>query len=120
MMRETKKSLKTYFILVGVFGILSGIVSIAISPDILIKVFGVVTLIFAVMFFYYGIKLYDYLQNSPKTLINFVIIALAINALLCLLSGQIIYVIVPGLVSWYLIHNIKKLSTQTTVIENKK
>lgn len=120
MMRETKKSLKIYFIVVGVLGILSGIGPIAINPDILIKVFGIITLVFAVMFFYYGIKLYDYLQNSPKTLINFVIIALAVQALLRLLSGQIIYVVGAILLGWYLIYNVKKLSTQTATIENKK
>ena len=120
MMKETKKSLKIYFIIIGVLGILSGIKSIAINSDILIKFFGIVTLVFAIIFFYYGIKLYDYLQNSPRTLINFVIVALTIPTLLRLINGQFVYVVGAILLGWYLIHNIKKLSIQTNTIENKK
>jgi len=120
MMKETKKSLKTYFLVVGVLGFLNGIMMILTNPDFLVKFFGIVTFIFAVMFFNYGIKMYSYIQNSPKTLTNFVIIAFVVQILLRLLSGQIIYIIISALLGWYLIHNIKKLSAHTIVPADKK
>lgn len=119
-MKESKKSLKIYFIIVGILGALSGINLLIIYPEFLIKVFGIVTIVLAIMFLYYGIKLYDYLQNSPKTLINFVVIALAIQAVLRLLGGEFFYVIGIVLLGWYLVQNIKRLSTQTDNIDIKK
>ena len=120
MMRETKKSLKAYFIVVGVLGVLFGVGPIIVVPDILFKIFSIITLVIAIMFFYYGIKLYDYLQRSPKTLVNFVIISLSVYAILRLIVGQWIYVIGSILLGWYLIHNIKKLSGQSDIVDNKK
>jgi membrane associated rhomboid family serine protease len=119
MMRETRKSLKIYFTVVGVLGVLSGVGPMISSPNIIIKVFGIINSVLAIMFIYYGIKLNDYLQNSPKTLINFVVIALVIQVFISLLGGEIIYVIGACLLGWYLVRNIKKLSAQTAVIENK-
>lgn len=119
-MKETKKSLKIYFLVVGVLGFFSDITMIVTNPDFLVKFFGIVTFVFAVMFFYYGIKMYSYIQNSPKTLINFVIIAFAVQILLRLLNGQIIYIIISALIGWYLIHSIKKLSAHTIVPVDKK
>ena len=120
MMKETKKSLKIYFMAVGIIAVLAGVGGIIGNPEIYFKAFGVMTLLFGVMFIYYGAKLYKYLQGSPKTLINFVIISLIPQVILRVLTEEIIYVIGYVLLGWYLVHNIKKLSTQINVIESKK
>lgn len=123
MIKETKKSLKIYFIIVGIFGIISGIFSIAISSEIFTIFLGVITLVVAVMFFYFGIKLHNYLQSSPKTLINFVVIALIIHVILRVLNdqdNQIVYLFMTILLGLYLIRSIKKLSTHNNVAKDKK
>ena len=119
-MKETRKSLKAYFIVVGILGILSIIDPIVMTADILTKAISItITLVISVMFIFYGVKLYDYLQTSPKTIVNFIVISLGIRVLLGLLAGQWI-IIVLILLGWYLIHNVKKLSTQPSVVDNRK
>lgn len=108
-MRETKKSLKVYFIIAGVLGILSSVGPLVTNVDIFIRGIDIVI---SAMFIFYGVKFYDYLQTSPKTLINFIIISLGIRTVLGLLLGQL-GVILLILLGWYLTHNIKKLSTQS-------
>ncbi|TFB08174.1 hypothetical protein E3V08_05145 [Candidatus Atribacteria bacterium MT.SAG.1] len=112
MMKETKKSLKAYFLLIGILGILVSIGEVFLYFHILTIIFGFVRITISGLFIYYGIKMYDYLQKSPKTLINFVIITISINAVLYLIGRQLIYVAVLALLGWYLVHNIKKLSIQ--------
>ena len=129
-MRETKKSLKAYFIIIGILGTLSGIYLLTVSSGclsiinpVIIRISGAITIILSAMFFYYGIRLYDYLQRSPKTLISFVVIAFIIEVILSFLDKQtnvVIYFAGGGLLSWYLIHSIKKLSTQTNSVGDKK
>ena len=117
-MKETKKSLKGYFIVVGILGILTSISPVITAADILTKVLSIVLVVLSGMFIFYGIKLYDYLQTSPKVIINFIIISLSAHALLGLLTRQSIMVSLILLplgyipLGWYLIHNVKKLSTQ--------
>lgn len=117
MMKETKKSLKVYFMVVGVLNVIFGITSVAMAQGMLNKILSALFLVLGIMFIYYGVKLYDYMQSSPKTLVNFVLISLAIQAIIKLLSGQLIYVVGIALVGWYLVHNIKKLSGQTSILK---
>ena len=118
-MKETKKSLKAYFIVVGILGILSSISPVVMTADILTKAINIISIVISAMFIFYGVKLYGYLQTSPKTIINFIVISLSIRVLLGLLVGQCI-IIVLILLGWYLIHNVKKLSTQPSVVDNRK
>ena len=117
-MRETTKSLKGYFIVVGILGVLTSISPVITATDILTKIFSIVLVVLSSMFIFYGVKLYEYLQTSPKVIINFIIISLSAHALLGLLTRQsmIVSLILLPLgyfpLGWYLIHNVKKLSTQ--------
>ena len=60
-MKETKKSLKGYFIVVGILGILTSISPVITAADILTKVLSIVLVVLSGMFIFYGIKLYDYI-----------------------------------------------------------
>lgn len=110
-MKETKKSLKIYLIIVGVLGVLSSMGHITTITDILIKGVYIIT---SLMFIFYGVKFYSYLENSPKTLINFIIISLSVRIIFGLFWGQW-GILILVLLGWYLIHNIKKLSAQPSI-----
>ncbi len=114
-MKETKKSLKTYFILVGILNGVSGIYITAMTADMLTRIYGIFVLIIAILYFYYGIKVYDYLQRSPKTLITFVIVSFGISGIFNLLNQGWVMFVGSILIIWYLVHNIKKLSAQTSI-----
>ena len=119
IMKETKKSLKIYFVAVGVLSCLSTILGIFMATDVLVIIISIISLIIPVMFVYYGIKLYSYMQKSPKTLVNFIIISWGASAILYLMNGKIGVIIFSGLIAWYLVYNIKKLSTQTSIVDGK-
>lgn len=112
MMKETKKSLRAYFLFIGILGILLNVSEVFLNFHTLTIIFGLIGIVICGLFIYYGIKMYDYLQKPPKTLINFVIIAISISAVLYLIEGQLIHVAVLVLIGWYLVHNIRKLSMQ--------
>lgn len=123
-MKETKKSLKVYFIVVGVLGTLSSIGPIALPVGALIKLVAVINLVMSVAFFYFGVKFYDYLQNSPKTLNNFVTVYFGVWAFTRLITGQwvsaaLTILIGYSLVGRYMIRNVNRLSTEPAV-ETKK
>ncbi|MDI6821142.1 MAG: hypothetical protein QMD65_03125 [Patescibacteria group bacterium] len=119
-MKETKKSLKIYFVVVGILGLLSVIISIPESTFSVELIFiEGIYVVMSVMFIFYGVKFYDYLQRSPKTLINFVFISLGLRTILGLLSSQWASLALI-LLGWYLVHNVKKLSTQPSVVDDRK
>jgi len=120
MMKETKGSLKAYFIAVGILGILLSIGEIYLNPDILIIIFSSIGLVISGFFIYFGFQMYDYLDNYPKKLINFVVIILGLRGALYLIAGQLIHLIVVILLGWYLIHNIKKLSKEDSSEKGNK
>ncbi len=117
-MKETKKSLKIYFIVVAAFGFYSSFSLILANSDMETNLSGLVIFVLSSIFLYYGLKLYDYLENSPKTLINFVKIVFGIDVLIYLLIGKVIHAVLMGLLAWYLVLNIKRLSNE--IIEAKK
>lgn len=109
-MKETEKSLRAYFIIVGILGLLSLIISKVLNPEISIGLFSIIELILGAMFIYFGIKMNKYLQDSPKTLVMFVYIAFGITTISHLVVGNFIFAIIPVLIGWYFVKNIKKLS----------
>lgn len=112
-MRETSKSLRAYFFIVGALGILSAMMGLFIEGDVLSKIFEIIAVITSALFIYYGTKMYYYLSKSPKTLKNFIIISLGIQIIPKLINGQLFFIVGSALVGWYLIHNINKLSTSS-------
>lgn len=124
MMKESKKSLKAYFIIVGVLGILSSIGPIAAPVAVIIRLFTAIDLIMSIAFLYFGIKFYYYLQNSPKTLNNFVMVYFGIRSLTDLITGQwfdLVLSIVVGylLLGRYMIRSVNRLSSEMS-IDTKK
>ncbi len=128
-MKETKKSLKAYFIIVGILGILSGSIEIFSNFDLflatnfLIKAINIIAFIPSIIFIFCGFKLYNYLQTSPKTIIILILISLSSHAFLGLLIRQSIIIsllLIPFyiLFGWYLINNVKKLSIQSNIIDS--
>lgn len=113
-MRETKKSLKAYFIVFSVIGFLTSVVGIINLTGTMSKISEAIYMALAAGFIYYGLKLDQYLRNSPQTLKIFVIAAAVIQQVARLLVGGIdlIFMILSALVAWYLVHNINKLSAQ--------
>lgn len=114
-MKETKKSLKAYFLYVGVLGLVVKAIQIGCIEEEFNALFVIVSIVqisMSSLFIYYGIKMYDYLEKSPRTLVNFVVVAGALVGLVQLILGQFIYLIALVLLAFYLIHNIKKLSAQ--------
>ncbi len=118
MKKETKKSLKNYFIVIGFLWIFSGFSLILTKSDIIIKFLGIITIVFGFMFFYYSFKLYYYLQNSPKTLMIFVMIVSIVGLAMYLTAGKTVYFDLGVFFTWYLIINIKRLSKEITADKN--
>jgi hypothetical protein len=111
-MEETKKSLKAYFIVIGIYGIIVNISEIFLYSEVSFTIFRLIQLFLSSLFIYFGVKLYYYLEKSPETLINFVIIIISAMSILYLIAGGLLHLIVLMLLGWYLVHNIKKLSLQ--------
>lgn len=120
-MRETVGSLKAYFIIVAVLGLINNVGSIAESQiNPLILIIGLIGLAFSVAYLYIGIMLRKLLIESPK-LVSKVILAsmayLIINCfLLTLLVGLqtsvVIQLAIGLLITWYLFSSVKRLSQE--------
>ena len=122
-MRETVGSLKAYFIIVAVLGLIGnlGNVGIIASSQInpLFLIISLTGLAFSVAYLYIGIMLRKLLIESPK-LVNNVILAsmayLIINFLLTLLVGfqtsSVIQLAIGLLITWYLFSSVKRLSQE--------
>lgn len=110
-MKETKKSLKVYFIVIGVIGLAGSIFSLLASNNNVVNIIlSVLNIILAGLFIAFGLKIDDFIKKSPKLLTNFVITFTALNAILYLLAGLYLLFIVVVLIGWYLIRNIKNLA----------
>ncbi len=109
MFKETKKSIKIYFIFVGILGLLIGLSSIGNNNN---YIFGFIALP-SLFFIYFGFNFYYYLKKSPKILIKFVFISFTINIIISLIDQQYFGVIIFILLGWYLIHNIKRISLKS-------
>lgn len=119
-MRETVRSLKTYFIVIAVLGLIGSISSLplwSLSP--LFLIFGLIGLAFALAYLYIGISLRKLLAESPKTINNVILASMAyqvLNFLLSLLNGvqvaSIVQLAIGLLITWYLLNSVKRLSLE--------
>lgn len=125
-MKETKKSLKTYFIIVGSFSVLIPITLLIgnyevneniYNAETLIFITGAIVFLIALMFLYAGLKMDYYINNKPKILINLAIAFSIFAVINGFLMGRSIASLFPVIIAWYLIKNIKKLSLKD---KNKK
>ncbi len=129
MMKETKKSLKNYFILIG--GILAVFTPIILltgnfevneninNAENIIMITGVIIFLIALAFLYVGLKIDHYINNNPKFLINLVIMFSFFSIINGFLMGRSFASLFPIIIAWYLIRNIKKLSPKTSSINKK-
>jgi len=119
-MKETIKSLRVYFIIVGIAQIYNIIKDIgALKSNIILGIIGIISLIFGLFYFYFGIKLKSLISESPKLIINFLIVQIVFSVLSSLLlffvSSQpyvLIFLLIGLLVNWYLISNVKRLAKE--------
>lgn len=119
-MRETVGSLKAYFILVGVLGLIGNIGAIAASQvNPLFLISGLIGLAFSGAYLYIGIMLRKLLVESPKLVKNFILASMAyliVDFLLTLLGGDqtnsVIRLAIGLLITWYLLSNVKRLSQE--------
>lgn len=116
-MQETKKSLKWWFLIIGIFG-LWGIRNIGIiKEDILTGISLLIGAIFGGLFFYIGIKIEEMIIKSQKFIINVLFANLgfiAVSSLYSFLKGFpvamiIIMVVIEVVITVYLIKNVKRL-----------
>jgi len=120
MMRETVGSLKAYFIVVAVLGLIGNFSAIAASSiNPLFLIIGLIGLVFSVAYLYMGISLRKLLAESPKIVSNVILasmVYLIINFLISLLGGfQVglaVQLAIGLLITWYLLTNVKRLSQE--------
>ena len=119
-MRETVGSLKAYFIVVAVLGLIGNFSAIAASSiNPLFLIIGLIGLVFSVAYLYMGISLRKLLAESPKIVSNVILasmVYLIINFLISLLGGfQVglaVQLAIGLLITWYLLTNVKRLSQE--------
>ena len=114
-MRETPRSLSIYFVIAGLLGIVSCLAELA---QINVNVIAVLLLLsgigFSIAFLYFGFRLKSLLFTSAQKIIRVLTasaIYLAIVTILSLLAGGGGSVI-GLLITWYLIRNVRRLSTE--------
>ncbi len=127
-MKETAKSLKVYFIVIGLLGAIGSLLRVFVGIGIIPSIYTVTALFFelfyyvlAFFFIYFGIEMYRFLKDSPKTLIRFLIFVLVINSTLSILSGELFILYFAGAIAigCYLIYNINKISKKEGDLEEK-
>lgn len=119
-MRETVRSLKAYFIVIAVLGLIGSINLLPLfSLNPLFLIFGLIGLAFALAYLYIGISLRKLLVESPKIINNVILASMAyqvLNFLLSLLNGvqlsSIIQLAIGLLITWYLLNSVKRLSSK--------
>lgn len=119
-MRETVRSLKAYFIVIAVLGLIGSISTLSLSSvNPLFLIIGLIGLAFALAYLYIGISLRKLLVDSPKTINNVILASMAyqvLNFLLSLLNGvqvaSIVQLAIGLLITWYLLNSVKRLSLE--------
>ena len=119
MMKETVKSLRIYFIVVGGFNIFYVIKEMIVNSSAL-HVGSILTFAVGVMFIYYGIKLHKYIKHSPKTLMNFTYIVCGLTAVSSFLREQWFLVVMMIFIAGYLVYSIKKISARLKKEDSSK
>ena len=127
-MKETSRSLKVYFIIIGLLGASGSLLQIFIGVAFASTIYTVgalfVSLFYyflAFLFLYFGIEMHRFLKDSPKTLIGFLIFGLVVNALYGLLLGGVSLAsfVTTVVIGCYLIYNINKISKRESDLEEK-
>jgi hypothetical protein len=119
-MRETVRSLKAYFIVIAVFGLIGSISTLSLwSLSPLFLIIGLIGLAFALAYLYIGISLRKLLAESPKTINNVILASMAyqvLNFMSSLLNGlkvaSIVQLAIGLLITWYLLNSVKRLSVE--------
>jgi hypothetical protein len=119
-MKESVGSLKAYFIVVSVLGMIGSLATLGASPiNPLFLVIGLIELGFSVAYLYIGITLRKLLVKSPKLLNNILLTSMAYQVITFLLSllngfqiGLVIRLAIALLLLWYLLTNVKRLSQE--------
>lgn len=121
-MQESVKSLKAYFIIIGILSLLSlGNVSV-IGKNFGLGLIAVINILFSIIYIYFGLKLSDLLKKSSKlvtSILTIGIIYIVATGSYSILFNQaakqsnIIFwgnIVIGILINAYLIKNIKRLS----------
>ena len=117
-MKETVRSMRIYFILVGVFGVWGGIGNVtAEGLGTVVKAIAAANLLVSAAILYCGIQLRPLLANKPDVVIGVLIgnlILIGVVAGLIVLAGggggALLYSAVGGAITLYLIVNVRRLS----------
>lgn len=117
-MKETIGSLKAYFIVVSVLGMIGSVLALGISQVRPVYfVTGLIGLAFSVAYLYIGITLRKLLVDSPKLIDNTLLASMAYQVITFLLSllngfqiGSAIQLVMALLILWYLLANTRRLS----------
>lgn len=122
-MKETVKSLKLYFILSGILGLVgsTGLLALA-STSPISAIFGIIGIAFAVGYFYVGVSLQKMLVTSPPTVSNLLYASIAyqvINFLIGLTGGfqpsAAGILAFSLLITGYLLVNVKRLAGEEKI-----
>ncbi len=127
-MKESSKSLKVYFIIIALLGIIGSLLQVFLgiaffSSIYTISALAILLLYYAIGFFflYFGIEMYRFLKDSPKTLIHFLVFSFVINSIFNFLSGEFLshYTVGAIAIGCYLIYNINKISKKKDELEER-
>lgn len=126
-MTETKKSLKWFFIVIGIIGLWNIAGFGAINGDIVMGIFLSISVISGGIFLYIGVKLDELLKKSQKFINKFLIAELAfliIDGLYNITKGvlvgiQIFSLVIGVAITIYLINSVKRLAGEKQVSEQK-
>jgi len=130
VMRETIGSLKAYFILIALIGAAQSAFLLFKSQGIfIIIIFSLLGLGVSCVYFYIGISFRKLLIQSPKFITTVILISMGLliaSFLLSLLEGlqgsMVLELVIGLLITWYLLRNVKRLSSeeQSIRIEEKQ
>ena len=119
-MKETVFSIRAYFGIVGLLGVIRGIfLFIASSQDWTAMIDGSITLFIGAGFLYSSIKLPELLKTSTKVVQVLLYITMGINALAAVFTylsgmhiGEAIIPVIMIMIPWYLLINVKRLEEE--------
>jgi hypothetical protein len=118
-MRETARSLRAYFIVVGLLSGVPNVLALLAEPMGLGTVFSLAAVGLAVAYLYLGIRLKVLLLTAPGQITTVILAggALIIVALIIsLLAGSapgLIQAVIGLLITWYLYTNVRRLASES-------
>lgn len=119
-MKENVRSLRAYFLLVGLFtGYQHGYLFTRSQGNIVLLILALLGLGFAIAYFCIGVALRRLLRWSPKTIQGVIVASMGFLILIFMLSllgggkGTMAIQLIFGLlITWYLLTNVKRLSEE--------